>query len=114
MEKYKANCWLINTGWAGGKFGKGKRCPLKYTRAIINAIHSGELAQAEFEKFETFNLQIPKKVTGVPSELLHSRTAWNDDKGFNAELTKLAGMFKEAFTKYEDDVDADVKAAGPE
>lgn len=38
MSKYKANCWLINTGWAGGKFGKGKRCPLKYTRAIINAM----------------------------------------------------------------------------
>lgn len=38
MQKYKANCWLINTGWAGGKFGKGKRCPLKYTRAIINAM----------------------------------------------------------------------------
>jgi phosphoenolpyruvate carboxykinase (ATP) len=24
MEKHKANCWLINTGWSGGKYGHGK------------------------------------------------------------------------------------------
>lgn len=39
---------------------------LKYTRSIIDAIHSGELASGEFENFEIFNLAIPKKATGVP------------------------------------------------
>lgn len=47
MTDAKADCWLINTGWTGGKFGVGKRCPLKYTRAIIDAIHDGSLSKAE-------------------------------------------------------------------
>lgn len=49
MTKSGTKCWLVNTGWVGGKFGEGKRCPLKYTRAIIDAIHDGSLAKAEFE-----------------------------------------------------------------
>ena len=39
---------------------------LKNTRSIIDAIHSGELARGEFDNFEIFNLQIPRKATGVP------------------------------------------------
>ena len=113
MSKVKANAYLINTGWSGGKFGTGKRCPLKYTRAILNAIHSGELANAEYEDFEVFNLKVPKKVSNVPSEILHSRNAWSDKKAFDAEIKKLGGMFNDAFEKYASDVSAEVLAAGP-
>lgn len=113
MSKVKANAYLINTGWSGGKFGTGKRCPLKYTRAILDAIHSGELANAEYEDFEVFNLKVPKKVTGVPSEILHSRNAWPDKKAFDAEIKKLAGMFTDAFEKYASDVSPEVLSAGP-
>ena len=59
MYKNNVDCWLINTGWTGGKFGSGKRCPLKYTRRIVDAVHSGLLAQAEYETFGVFGLQIP-------------------------------------------------------
>jgi phosphoenolpyruvate carboxykinase (ATP) len=113
MGKVKANAYLINTGWSGGKFGTGKRCPLKYTRAILDAIHSGELADAEYEDFEVFNLKVPKKVSGVPSEILHSRNAWADKKAFDGEIKKLAGMFTDAFEKYASDVSAEVLSAGP-
>jgi ATP-dependent phosphoenolpyruvate carboxykinase len=40
MREHKADAWLVNTGWSGGSFGKGKRISLKYSRAIIDAIHS--------------------------------------------------------------------------
>ncbi|PWN87157.1 putative phosphoenolpyruvate carboxykinase [Acaromyces ingoldii] len=113
MSKVKANAYLINTGWSGGKFGTGKRCPLKYTRAILDAIHSGELANAEYEDFDVFNLKVPKKVSNVPSEILHSRNAWPDKKAFDAEINKLAGMFNEAFEKYASDVSPEVLKAGP-
>ncbi|GAC95751.1 phosphoenolpyruvate carboxykinase [Pseudozyma hubeiensis SY62] len=113
MEKHKADVWLVNTGWAGGKFGVGQRCPLKYTRKIIDAIHDGSLAKAKFQNFGTFNLQIPEAVEGVPETLLNPATSWPDVAGFKAELNKLAEMFSTNFEKYANDVSAEVAAAGP-
>lgn len=114
MQETQAHCWLINTGWAGGKYGTGSRCPLKYTRRIIDAIHSGELLNAEYETFEVFNLPIPCKIEGVPSELLNPRRAWKDSNAFEREVRKLAGMFGKAFKVYENDVKEAVRAAGPQ
>ncbi|ORX40595.1 phosphoenolpyruvate carboxykinase [Kockovaella imperatae] len=113
MESSNANCWLINTGWTGGKFGTGKRCPLKYTRAIVDAIHNGSLAKAEYETFPVFNLSIPKAVEGVPSDILHPAKVWPSQDAFDAELKKLGEMFQKAYTKYEADIDPKVKLAGP-
>ncbi|KAJ9475187.1 Phosphoenolpyruvate carboxykinase (ATP) [Pseudozyma hubeiensis] len=113
MEKHKADVWLVNTGWAGGKFGVGQRCPLKYTRKIIDAIHDGSLAKANFKNFGTFNLQIPESIEGVPETLLNPATSWPDVAGFKAELNKLAEMFTTNFEKYANDVSAEVAAAGP-
>ncbi|OXG47287.1 phosphoenolpyruvate carboxykinase (ATP) [Cryptococcus neoformans] len=113
MEKNRVNCWLINTGWTGGKFGTGKRCPLKYTRAIVDAVHNGSLAEAEYENFPIFNLAIPKAVEGVPSEILNPEKVWPSKEAFKAELDKLGGMFQKAFAKYEADIDEKVKLSGP-
>src|SRR6476469_881755 len=54
MDKHKANAWLVNTGWSGGAYGVGSRMKLKLTRAIITAIHSGELAAVEFKQDPIF------------------------------------------------------------
>jgi phosphoenolpyruvate carboxykinase (ATP) len=114
MAKHNVDCWLINTGWTGGKFGSGKRCPLKYTRRIVDAVHSGELAKAEYENFGTFNLSIPTGLEGVPRELLNPSLAWKDREAFNKEVRKLAGMFQKAFALYERDVEPKVRDAGPQ
>lgn len=113
MAQHKVDCWLINTGWTGGKFGSGKRCPLKFTRRIVDAVHSGELAKAEFEQFGTFNLSIPTSLEGVPRELLNPQLAWADKEAFQKEVRKLAGMFQKAFHLYEKDVEEKVRLAGP-
>lgn len=89
MTAQGSKCWLINTGWVGGAFGQGKRCPLKYTRKIVDAVHDGSLAQANFTKTGVFGLAIPDKVSGVPDELLNP--AWSDKKAFDAQNVKLAG-----------------------
>ena len=50
MRKHKANVWLVNTGWSGGGYGVGKRMKLAFTRAIIDAIHGGQLTSAPTER----------------------------------------------------------------
>lgn len=116
MAKNNVDCWLINTGWTGGRFGSpnGRRCPLKFTRAIVDAVHDGSLAKCEFETFPVFNLQIPTNLPNVPRELLNPALAWPDKDAFDREVRKLGGMFVKAFAVYESGVNAKVRAAGPQ
>ena len=44
--------------WTGGKYGVGSRIKLRYTRAIVDGIHSGELTAAEVTPTPIFNLQV--------------------------------------------------------
>ena len=106
---------MLNTGWVGaGATTGGKRCPLKYTRAILDAIHSGELAQVEYENYEVFNLSVPKSCPGVPDELLNPAKAWSSETSdFNEEVKKLGSLFVENFKKYEDEATKEVLQAQP-
>ncbi|CAI4215783.1 unnamed protein product, partial [Parascedosporium putredinis] len=116
IEKHQANAWLLNTGWVGAGYTQGgKRCPLKYTRAILDAIHSGELNNVEYENYDVFNLQVPKSCPGVPAELLHPQKAWTStDEKFHEEVGKLAKLFKENFTKYESEATEEAIGAAPQ
>jgi len=87
---------------------------LKYTRAILDSIHSGELAKSEFETYETFNLSVPKRCTGVPDEVLNPAKSWTGTADFKEEVTKLGGLFVENFKKYSDEATPEVIKAGPE
>jgi len=114
MEHHKADAWLVNTGWSGGAYGVGERIKLKYSRAIIDAIHSGELANAKYENYKVFNLKIPTTVTGVPSEILNPENTW---KGLKDEFIKtrdsLAKHFIENFKIYQEETTPEVLATGP-
>lgn len=114
MHEHEADAWLINTGWIGGKFGVGQRCPLKFTRAIIDAIHSGELAKAEYELYPVFNLHVPKTCANVPSEILHPERCWADPQMFEATRTKVAELFVENFYSYANLATAETVTAGPQ
>ena len=50
MQKYGTDVWLVNSGWSGGSYPEGARMDLKITRALIDAIHTGELTGTEMEK----------------------------------------------------------------
>ena len=52
------HAWLVNTGWTGGRYGVGSRMSIAHTRAIIDAIHSGELEKAEVVQTPIFHLQV--------------------------------------------------------
>lgn len=114
MQSHRVDAWLINTGWTGGKYGIGKRCPLKYTRAIIDAIHSGELNGAEYEPYPVFNLMVPKCCSNVPSEILHPERSWSDRLLFEQTQRKVAMLFVENFKMYESEAAPNILAAGPQ
>ena len=51
------DCWLVNTGWTGGKYGVGSRMPIKATRALLNAALDGSLNNVEFRTRPEFRLR---------------------------------------------------------
>lgn len=110
ISHHKANAWLINTGWAGHSFHKGgQRCPLKYTRAILDAIHGGTLVDVEYENFAVFNLSVPVSCPGIPNELLNPAKAWQGSAGeFRSEVLELARLFNENFNQYKDQASREV------
>src|ERR1700722_16679121 len=58
MREHHVNVWLVNTGWSGGAYGVGSRIKLKYTRAIIDAIHAGVLTSASTKTDSTFGFEV--------------------------------------------------------
>jgi phosphoenolpyruvate carboxykinase (ATP) len=113
IEEHGTDVWLVNTGWSGGAYGVGARIKLPYTRAIIDAIHTGELKSAPTELDPVFGLQMITEVSHVPSEILKPRDTWEDKDGYDATARRLAGLFRENFEKYADHCEPEVCEAGP-
>jgi phosphoenolpyruvate carboxykinase (ATP) len=113
IRAHGSDVWLINTGWSGGAFGTGSRIPLKHTRAIIDAIHSGELAKARYSPDPVFGVSIPDHCPGVPDEILVPRSSWPDPAAFDKTAADLANKFRENFRLYEDQASDDIRSAAP-
>ncbi len=113
LRKHGAQTWLVNTGWSGGPYGVGSRIKLKYTRAIVDAIHSGALAKASTVEDPVFGIAVPTSCPDVPSEILMPRNTWVDKAAYDQKAKKLAQLFKDNFKKYEASASAEVKAGGP-
>ncbi|MGH7225314.1 MAG: phosphoenolpyruvate carboxykinase (ATP) [Gemmataceae bacterium] len=99
MQKHKARCILLNTGWTGGAHGTGKRISIKLTRALLNAALNGDLDHVEAETHPILNLKMPKSCPGVPTEMLNPRNTWADKAAYDASAVKLRDMFRDNFKK---------------
>jgi phosphoenolpyruvate carboxykinase (ATP) len=106
-------CWLVNTGWTGGKYGVGSRMPIKATRALLNAALDGSLNHAEFRTDPIFGFEVPVSVPGVDRAILDPRETWADKGDYDATAAKLADLFVENFAQFADHVDEGVRQAGP-
>ena len=113
LRTHNANTWLINTGWTGGPYGVGNRFKLRYTRAIIDAIHAGALNDVPTEIDPVFGLAIPTSCPGVPSELLNPRGTWTDHAAYDQKARDLAGLFNKNFAQFADQANAEILAAAP-
>ncbi|MGI9385867.1 MAG: phosphoenolpyruvate carboxykinase (ATP), partial [Methyloligellaceae bacterium] len=114
IAEHDVDCWLVNTGWTGGKYGVGRRMPIKATRALLDAALNGSLAAAEMRTDPIFGFQVPLRMDGVDSAILNPRDTWDDPGAYDAQARSLVQMFIDNFEKFESHVDANVRNAAPE
>ena len=115
IAKGGVTCWLVNTGWTGGKATDPgiSRMPIKATRALLNAALDGSLNNAEFRKDPNFGFEFPVAVAGVDSKILDPREAWADKNAYDGTAQKLVSAFIDNFEQFEQHVDDGVKQAAP-
>jgi len=113
LHTHGSQVWLVNTGWSGGAYGVGSRMKLSYTRAMVRAALDGSLSNASFTADPIFGLQLPNAVVGVPSDVLDPRRTWADGAAYDAQASKLAGMFRDNITKFGAAVSPAILGAGP-
>jgi phosphoenolpyruvate carboxykinase (ATP) len=111
IDQFGAECWLVNTGWTGGAYGKGSRMPIKATRALLTAALDGSLKDVEYRRDENFGFMVPVSVPGVADVLLDPRRTWDDPEAYDAQARKLVEMFAENFAQYVPYIDETVKDA---
>jgi phosphoenolpyruvate carboxykinase (ATP) len=111
IERHGAACWLVNTGWSGGKYGVGKRMSIRHTRALLTAALDGSLAHVPFRKEPWFGLSIPEQVPGIPDEVLDPARTWADKAAYEKQARELVERFQKNFASFEDMVGDGVRAA---
>jgi len=79
---------------------------------MVTAALSGALDIVKYRHDDLFNLDIPSEVEGVPSEILDPKNTWIDKDSYDMSAKKLAQMFVENFTKFEN-VSPEIIEAGP-
>ncbi|HHN8350044.1 TPA: phosphoenolpyruvate carboxykinase (ATP) [Morganella morganii] len=110
MKAAGAKAYLVNTGWNG----TGKRISIKNTRAIIDAILSGDIDKAAKHTLPVFNLAIPRELPGVDSHILDPRNTYDNVAQWQEKAEDLAGRFITNFDKYTDTPSGQVLvSAGP-
>jgi phosphoenolpyruvate carboxykinase (ATP) len=113
IAEHGVDCWLVNTGWTGGKYGEGTRMPIKVTRALLDAALSGDLKRQAMRIDPVFGFEVPLALPGIDPKVMTPRETWRNPAAYDEAAAKLAAMFHENFAKFVRYVDADVVEAGP-
>jgi phosphoenolpyruvate carboxykinase (ATP) len=96
MKEHGAKAYLVNTGWNG----TGKRISLKNTRAIIDAIMSGEIEEKQTKLIPYLNLLIPTELTNVSTAILDPRDTYKDKEEWVRKAKDLVSRYIKNFEQY--------------
>lgn len=113
MLKHKANVWLVNTGWVGGRFGVGKRISIRHTRNLLDAALEGKLNKVKYRKDKLFGFEVPLSCPEVPEDVLEPSNSWGDKDDYWKKYDALAARFIENFKLFEKGCTSEVIEAGP-
>ncbi len=113
MLKHKANVWLVNTGWVGGRFGVGKRISIRHTRNLLNAALDGKLDKVKYRKDKLFGFEVPLSCPDVPEDVLDPSSSWGNKEEYWKKYDALAARFIENFKLFAEGTSNEVKKAGP-
>ncbi len=113
LERYSAQCWLVNTGWVGGPYGVGKRISIRHTRALLNAALNGRLEDVPYKRDPIFGFEVPEHCPDVPDEVLVPSSSWADKKEYDRRYKDLAMRFKQNFGRFEEGTPLEIIEAGP-
>jgi len=113
MLKHKSQCWLVNTGLVGGRFGVGKRISIGHTRNLLNAALEGKLNKVKYRKDKLFGFEVPLSCPDVPEDVLEPSTSWGDKEEYWKKYDALAARFIENFKLFASGCPQEVVDAGP-
>src|SRR5437763_124044 len=111
IARYKADCWLVNTGWSGGAYGVGQRMAIAHTRALLRAALDGSLAGVPMRQDPNFGFLVPESCAEIPGNVLDPRGTWSDGRAYDEVARRRRGRLEDNFGKYELFVDSEVKRA---
>jgi phosphoenolpyruvate carboxykinase (ATP) len=83
------------------------------TRALVTGALDGSLKNAQFRTDKYFGFAVPTSVPEIDIKILNPDQTWADSKAFDETARRLVAMFQKNFRKFEETVDAEVKAAAP-
>jgi phosphoenolpyruvate carboxykinase (ATP) len=111
LAKHNTKVWLVNTGWTGGAYGEGERCPLSITRSLIRGVQSNALNETPTEKDPIFGLSIPLEVKDVEADMLQPQKTWKDQAAYSSSAKNLASSFHTQMKKFGSFYDENINGA---
>ena len=113
MAHHNARCWLVNTGWVGGRFGVGRRISIRHTRNLLHAALEGKLDDVEYREDRLFGFDVPIACPDVPEDVLVPSESWGNKDEYWRQYDALAARYIENFKLYAEACPPEVLVAGP-
>lgn len=103
--------YLVNTGWQGG-YHPDRRRGIAPTRRVIDAINSGELAEASYH-VNDLGFYVPDGIAGIAEDFLNPRYAWESENAYDRRAAELVSAFEKNISRFRGRVPERILMSGP-